>query len=343
MNPEQTTDESARADPAPILVSVVIPVFNPGPHMADLIASLRRQSIGLDRMEAIFVDDGSTDGSGEELERLAEQEDWVTVVRQPNSGWPGKPRNVGMDLARGEFVMFSDQDDWLGDEALERMRDYGVANGADVIVGKMVGIRRTVPKKLFEKDIPYASVSNTLLADSMTPHKMFRASFLAATGLRFAEGKRRLEDHLFVTEAYLRARNVSVLSSYDCYFHISRDDGGERGVPALRRPRLLHQPPRGDGRPRHLSAPWSRPRRLHEPLGQGRDPRAAPRHPPGQARRRGTNRARHRGSADSARARPRHRGRPSLEPGRPVRRRHPPTRHRSGGVVTANARVEPGP
>ena len=213
----------------PVKVSVVIPVYNPGNYIEDCIASLLRQSLPPDEYEAIFVDDGSTDGTPARLDELAAADSRVTVVHQEASGWSGKPRNVGIEAARGEFVMFVDNDDYLGDEALERMYDYAVANGADVVVGKMAGQGRGVPVELFRRNHPRATVDNAPLIDSLTPHKMFRRAFLDRIGLRFPEGRRRLEDHVFVTEAYLRADNVSVLSDYVCYYHLKRDDASNAG------------------------------------------------------------------------------------------------------------------
>ncbi|MFF7162159.1 glycosyltransferase family 2 protein [Streptomyces sp. NPDC008086] len=213
----------------PVKVSVVVPVYNPGVYVEDCIASLLRQSLPPDEYEVIFVDDGSTDGTPARLDALAAAEPRVTVVHQENSGWSGKPRNVGIAAARGEYVMFVDNDDHVGDEALERMYDYGVANGADVVVGKMAGKGRGVPVELFRRNHPRATVADTPLIDSLTPHKMFRRAFLDDIGLRFPEGRRRLEDHVFVTEAYLRAGNVSVLSDYVCYYHVRRDDASNAG------------------------------------------------------------------------------------------------------------------
>ncbi|GHH00433.1 glycosyltransferase family 2 protein [Streptomyces lanatus] len=213
----------------PVKVSVVVPVYNPGVYVEDCIESLLRQSLPPDQYEVIFVDDGSTDDTPARLDELAAAEPRVTVVHQENSGWSGKPRNVGIEAARGEYVMFVDNDDYLGDEALERMYDYGVANGADVVVGKMAGKGRGVPVELFRRNHPRATVENAPLIDSLTPHKMFRRAFLDAIGLRFPEGRRRLEDHVFVTEAYLRAANVSVLGDYVCYYHVRRDDASNAG------------------------------------------------------------------------------------------------------------------
>lgn len=213
----------------PIKVSVVVPVYNPGVYVEDCIESLLRQSLPPDAYEVIFVDDGSTDDTPARLDALAAVDPRVTVVHQENSGWSGKPRNVGIAAARGEYVMFVDNDDHVGDEALERMCDYGVANGADVVVGKMAGKGRGVPVELFRRNRPRATVADAPLIDSLTPHKMFRRAFLDDIGLRFPEGRRRLEDHVFVTEAYLRAGNVSVLSDYVCYYHVRRDDASNAG------------------------------------------------------------------------------------------------------------------
>ncbi|KUN86213.1 glycosyltransferase family 2 protein [Streptomyces griseoruber] len=213
----------------PVKVSVIVPVYNPGPYIEDCVASLLRQSLPPDAYEVIFVDDGSTDATPARLDALAAEDPRVRVIHQENSGWSGKPRNVGIDAARGEYVMFVDNDDHLGDEALERMYAYGVANDADVVVGKMVGRGRGVPVELFRVNRPKASVENAPLIDSLTPHKMVRRAFLERTGLRFPEGRRRLEDHVFVTEAYLRADNVSVLGDYVCYYHVRRDDDANAG------------------------------------------------------------------------------------------------------------------
>ncbi|WP_062643364.1 glycosyltransferase family 2 protein [Streptomyces maremycinicus] len=213
----------------PVKVSVIVPVYNPGPYIEECLASLLRQSLPPDAYEVIFVDDGSTDDTPARLDAVAAEDPRVRVVHQENSGWAGKPRNVGIDAARGEYVMFVDNDDHLGDEALERMYAYGVANDADVVVGKMAGKGRGVPVELFRVNRPHATVENAPLIDSLTPHKMIRRAFLDRTGLRFPEGRRRLEDHVFVTEAYLRADNVSVLSDYVCYYHVRRDDAGNAG------------------------------------------------------------------------------------------------------------------
>src|SRR5690606_39367885 len=94
-----------------------------GPYLDLCAPSLLRQSIGADAYEIIYVDDGSTDDSAQRLDRLAAEHRHVRVIHQENSGWPGKPRNVGVRVARGEYVQFVDQDDELTPQALERLHD----------------------------------------------------------------------------------------------------------------------------------------------------------------------------------------------------------------------------
>jgi glycosyltransferase involved in cell wall biosynthesis len=62
----------------------------------------------------------------------------MQVHRIPNSGWPGRPRNVGAKAASGEFLFFADHDDYLFPEALERMYAFAVENDLDVVHPKEV-------------------------------------------------------------------------------------------------------------------------------------------------------------------------------------------------------------
>ena len=76
----------------------------------------------------------------------------MRVEHIPNSGWPGRPRNIGIEIARGEFVYFVDNDDWVGREALERMHAMAVRDEADIVIGKVVGHGKSVPRNLFRRN-----------------------------------------------------------------------------------------------------------------------------------------------------------------------------------------------
>ena len=217
----------------PVKVSVVVPVYNPGPYIDRCIASILGQSLPVGEYEAVFVDDGSTDETPARLDALAAAHPNISVIHQENSGWPGKPRNVGIDAARGEYVFFLDHDDALGPEALERLYAMAVRNDADIVIGKMAGHGRGVPTRLFLENRDRATLADAPLLDALTPHKLFRRSFIERNGLRYPEGRRRLEDHVFVVRAYFLAGVISILSDYVCYYHSRRGDRANAGLQRL--------------------------------------------------------------------------------------------------------------
>lgn len=210
-------------------VSVVVPVYNAVGHISRCVESVVGQT--LDDYEVIFVDDGSDDGTGRLLDDLAAREERVRVLHRPPSGGPGGPRNAGVDAAEGEYVYFLDDDDWLGPEALERMYAMAVRGDADIVIGRMIGHGRNVPRTMFRASRDRADVLKDALLGMLTPHKLFRRSFLVEHKIRFPEGPVRLEDHRFVLKAYFRAGTISVLADYPCCHWVRRQGSYSRNLP----------------------------------------------------------------------------------------------------------------
>lgn len=102
-----------RTADATFLMSAVVAVYNVERYLPAFLASLDRQTYGIENVQIILVDDGSTDGS------LALLEQWVAahpghseVIAQQNT-WVAEARNAGLDRLRGEWVTFTDPDDVL--------------------------------------------------------------------------------------------------------------------------------------------------------------------------------------------------------------------------------------
>ncbi|GGW14175.1 hypothetical protein GCM10018980_13280 [Streptomyces capoamus] len=209
-------------------VSVVIAAYNAMPYLTQCITSVAEQSIGRERLEVIVVDDGSTDGTPEELERLeGVYPDLLRVFRQENSGGPSAPRNLGLDHATGTFVFFLDADDRLGPEALERMVRMAEENGTDVVLGKMVGVGgRGAPTSMFRRNQPRTDVFSSRVYWTLNPMKLFRRELLERHHLRFPTDLAIGEDQLFVGAAYLHASGISVVADYDCLYWVQREDDG---------------------------------------------------------------------------------------------------------------------
>jgi glycosyltransferase involved in cell wall biosynthesis len=189
-----------------------------------------------EEFEVIWVDDGSTDGSGRTLDQLAHQVSNFSVIHIPNSGWPGRPRNLGIEAAKGRYVLFVDHDDWLEDDALAYLWDLAERNDADVVAAREVGHGFTVPRRMFRYHVPDARLGRDDVLALMTPHKLFRRSMLLEHDIRFPEGPRRLEDHHFVIQAYFHARRITVTGDHPFYHWARREKGGNAtGMPFARK------------------------------------------------------------------------------------------------------------
>ncbi|MEU6554067.1 glycosyltransferase family 2 protein [Streptomyces sp. NPDC046915] len=209
-------------------ISVIVAAYNAMPYLTRCITSVAEQSIGPDKLEIIVVDDGSTDGTAAELDRLSGlYPGLLRVVHQGNSGGPSAPRNAGLELAGGTFVFFLDADDHLGPEALERMVRMAQDNGTDVVLGKMVGVGgRGAPTSMFKRNQPRTDVFSSRVYWTLNPMKLFRRELLERHGLRFPTDLAIGEDQLFVGAAYLHASGISVVADYDCLFWVLREDEG---------------------------------------------------------------------------------------------------------------------
>ncbi|MFC4147844.1 glycosyltransferase family 2 protein [Micromonospora mangrovi] len=206
-------------------VSVIVPVYDTMPYLRTCLDSLLAQTIGRERMQIVAVDDGSTDGGGRLLDRLAARHPGlVTVAHQPNSGGPAAPCNRGLDLATGRYVFFLGSDDHLGPEALERLVAAADRYGSDVVLGRVVGVNgrhvfadvfaagNAVDVDLFDSALPW-SLANT---------KLFRRDLIDTHRLRFPEDMPVLSDQPFTLEACYRARRITVLADYDYYHAVRR-------------------------------------------------------------------------------------------------------------------------
>ncbi|MFG3477665.1 glycosyltransferase family 2 protein [Streptomyces sp. NPDC047980] len=207
-------------------VTVVVAVYNTMPYLTECLESLVNQSIGVDRLEVVAVDDGSTDDSGRELDRFAERyPGTVKVIHQANSGGPAAPSNRALEVATGRYVYFIGSDDHLGKDALKRMVACADEHGSDVVVGKMVGTNgRYVHQALYKKSDPDVSLYDSALPFTLANTKLFRRELVERHKLRFPEDLPVGSDQPFTIEACVRARKISVLADYTYYYAVKRGD-----------------------------------------------------------------------------------------------------------------------
>ena len=112
------------------LISVIIPVYNPGRYLYDCLNSIIGQSY--QNLEIILIDDGSTDGSGVVCDEFAQKDSRIICIHQPNSG-VSRARNRGLEIASGDYIHFPDSDDYLELDTYEYLMNLMKIHKCEVV------------------------------------------------------------------------------------------------------------------------------------------------------------------------------------------------------------------
>jgi glycosyltransferase involved in cell wall biosynthesis len=102
---------------SPVKISIIIPVFNSETFINETIHKIKKQNIS--SYEIIIVDDGSTDSSAQ----IIQQQDEILYIFKENGG-PASARNLGINQAKGTYIIFLDSDDYWEDGSLALLTDY---------------------------------------------------------------------------------------------------------------------------------------------------------------------------------------------------------------------------
>lgn len=132
------------------LISVVVPVYNVEQYLEQCVESIRNQTYI--NLEIILVDDGSPDKCPEICDQFADKDTRIKVIHKENGGL-SDARNVGVEFAHGEYVVFIDSDDWIHkDMIMEMLHVLHSDNAIDIVVCASQRVDKT-PKPINEKKI----------------------------------------------------------------------------------------------------------------------------------------------------------------------------------------------
>lgn len=202
------------------MYSVVIPVYQAKKDLKRCVLSWLEQTEK--DLELILVDDGSTDGSAGLCDELAKQDGRIRVIHQKNAG-VSAARNAGIRSAGGEFLLFTDSDDYVAPDYLEKMamlqREtdsdlvlcgfHHLYDGADIL--KVPGRTKSCEMADFAEDFLKLYETGYL---NMPWNKMFRRAWAGEFDISLSLG----EDLLFNLDYLRKCRRVSVLSEPLCYY-----------------------------------------------------------------------------------------------------------------------------
>ncbi|MDO4798367.1 MAG: glycosyltransferase [Coriobacteriales bacterium] len=201
-------------------VSIIVPVYNVATYVDECLASIAGQSFA--DIEAIVVDDGSTDGSGEICDAWAERDPRFVVIHQQNRGLSAA-RNAGLAVATGEYVQFVDSDDYVDARYTEAMLRYARGFGCACVVCGYASERNGA----WETSLPS---SHPMLADARDCVRMamggrrgdhfflscavwnriYRRSLFQEGGVAFPEG-RVYEDMWVLVPTFSASRSVALV------------------------------------------------------------------------------------------------------------------------------------
>jgi glycosyltransferase involved in cell wall biosynthesis/peptidoglycan/xylan/chitin deacetylase (PgdA/CDA1 family) len=213
-------------------VSIVVPVLDAEAWLEECLISALNQT--MEGIEVVCVDDGSSDGSGEILEKAAARDARVRVIRHENTLGAAAARNTGLAAARGRFVRMLDADDLLPRDSTALLFDRAQETGAEIVRGALA---------LFESEggagkLPIIEpVSDRRLTDFRSEPQLWKpfwhTSYLIATDLIRANGIEypqlsRGEDPVFLAKVLLTERPVSLTSDIVYLYRRYRKTSGSR-------------------------------------------------------------------------------------------------------------------
>lgn len=112
------------------LVTIIVPVYNAERYITRCLNSISNQTY--DHLEIVVIDDGSIDSSRFLCEQAAVQDQRINFRSKKNEG-AGYARNIGMDVANGEYILFVDSDDYLVSTCVERLVGVAQIENCDIV------------------------------------------------------------------------------------------------------------------------------------------------------------------------------------------------------------------
>lgn len=225
-----TTYNSAAGSTSPespdLIATVVVSNNNDAYTLGACLESLQRQSIGLENLEVLVVDNGSTDETQQVLDQYQHHfpHGNFRTIGQKRAVSSASGRNTAISEARGEYVYFVNASDRLGPDALQAMVQRAHKNSSQIVIGKPVGVGHSVPTKPFEQSYDSIDLESFQFAEVLHAHCLYSTEFLRENKIEFDAALPTLIERPFAMATYAMAERVSVESSVDCYYLVRHDD-----------------------------------------------------------------------------------------------------------------------
>ena len=197
------------------MVSVIVPVYNVERFLDECVRMILNQ--GVDDMELLLVDDGSSDASGKICDKWAKQDRRVRAFHKLNGG-ASSARNLGIDNAKGEFILFVDADDSIPQGHIATLLETQQKTDADMVSASVTYVPGPVVQHVSCVCSSWEFIELVLYRDGVGDYpvsKLYRRKLF--DGLRFTEGITS-EDFEIFYRLYRRANRVAITDHTTYYY-----------------------------------------------------------------------------------------------------------------------------
>lgn len=219
-------------------ISVIVPVYNIEKYLMECLESIAAQT--LEGIQVLLIDDGSKDSSGQICKDFIAAHPNFEYYHKENGG-TATARNLGLSLARGEYIGFVDSDDWIEPNMFETMYRAVKEADADIIYCRMAGLADYVD---FPDGVYRAEEIRSVLYPELLPHvvptgtfrtvdwgncsRLYRRSMVHGGNIHFCEKSRRCEDFAFSVECAIHADSYVVLDAGELYHYRPNENSKSR-------------------------------------------------------------------------------------------------------------------
>lgn len=208
-------------------VSVIIPIYNVSKYLDECLISIENQTIGLDNLEVILINDGSKDNSLDIMKKYQKKhQDWIIIDRE-NKGL-SISRNEGIKKSKCPYIMFVDSDDYLDNNAIKDMYELANKTDSDIVIGRLNGFDSKgmygyySDKYINERKTFNFNENKKIVKVISVCSKLYKKDLIK--NIEFIE-KIKHEDNYFTLSAYKNAKKISTIPNY---YYYRRYREGER-------------------------------------------------------------------------------------------------------------------
>lgn len=211
-------------------VSIIIPAYNIEKYIERCVLSCINQTFN--DIEIIIVNDGSTDKTLEKINELKLKDNRIVVIDKENEG-VNEARKSGCEVAKGEYILFVDGDDWIKEETVKILYKKAKENNYDIVQYRfIVKYDNGMEYKYEDKIAENKSLLELLLQCEISPtiwSKFIRKRFIEDNDIKFPNGISYGEDLAFVCILSMYNPSFIIIDEY-LYYYCRREGSLDSGI-----------------------------------------------------------------------------------------------------------------